>query len=266
MTGIRTSRSSTTSRTACGAIWRMTRSSRTSSIGTAGQTFFRCACLWLLDLCTILWRILIHPCLSSDASLSPNDAMKGTNKRLNGHEVCDCYRKSPSSRPGNIENRYYHHSASGVSVAFLQWFNEVVGWSGHDLAWLNATTKSTASPTHPNQDPLQATDLFPQPGGGRPPFTSTQTGCRAGECNGTVPLPVGGTNVSAPPPHTWAHDVYGLLEHIVPQLQPDYLFFNSGLWGRLPGPYDMERLAQAANAAVQGSGGRAIFRTTTPKA
>lgn len=190
---------------------------------------------------------------------------QGTNERLNGHEVCDCHRESPSSRPGNIENRYYHHPASGVSVAFFQWFNEVVGWSGHDLAWLNVTTKSTSMPRS-SQEPLEAGDLFSAAGDEGRPFIPTQTGCRAGECNGTVPLPVGGGDMPELPPHTWSHDLYGLFEEVVPQLQPDYLLFNSGHWGRLPGPYDAERLAQAAKTAVQGSGGRAIFRTTTPKA
>lgn len=204
---------------------------------------------------------------------------QGTNARLNGHEICDCHRESPPSRPGNIENRYYHHPASGVSVTFLQWFNDAVGYSGHDLQWLNVTLpKKDKKRRAPPETPLDAAHLFSAQNGAEDrAFTPTQTGCRAGECNGTVPLAANDGNTATDknasavahpplPPHTWSHDVYGLFERVVPQLQPDYLLFNRGHWGRLPGPYDLERLAEAVQAAVQPSGGRAIFRTTTPKA
>ena len=46
-------------------------------------------------------------------------------------------------------------------------------------------------------------------------------------------------------------------------VQPDVLIFNHGIWGRLPGDYDLLRLTEAAQEAVRASGGRVIFKTTT---
>lgn len=137
-----------------------------------------------------------------------------------------------------------------------------MGYSGHDLAWLNVTTTKGGASA-----PLDASRLFQQQPTTAEATPITQTGCRAGKCTGTAPLlAVNASASSSPPPNTWAYNIYGLFEHHVPQLRPDYLLFNRGHWGRLPGPYDMERLAAAVTAAVRGSGGRAIFRTTTPKA
>lgn len=59
------------------------------------------------------------------------------------------------------------------------------------------------------------------------------------------------------------YDVYGLFTNVVPLLNPDVLVFNSGHWGRLPGAYDLEQLAQSAIEAVRVSNGRVVYKTTT---
>jgi len=47
--------------------------------------------------------------------------LSGTSSRLNGHEVCDCYRDQ-LKKEAMVENRYYHHPGSDVRVSFILWY------------------------------------------------------------------------------------------------------------------------------------------------
>ncbi len=184
---------------------------------------------------------MIHSSFFLPLFPSPPHHVQGTNARFNGREVCDCYREEPAGRKGNIENRYYYNEEVDVWVSFFQWFNADTGHLGHDLAWLNVALP----PSRRRRAAGLRGGKNKQQQAGRP---RGQTGCAPGACD---------------MPSHWAHDVYGLFEHVIPQLHPDVLMFNSGHWGRLPGAYDLDRLTQAAKAAVRTSGGRVIYKTTT---
>lgn len=204
---------------------------------------------------------------------------QGTNARFNGREICDCYREEPAERRGNIENRYYHNEVLDVWVTFFQWFNPACGHQGHNLTWLNVSVpppRLDRAPKRYGQTPdvdewrnlyregrhfQEKTSM--RSDASAMPLTSTlhlleekeassipsrQRGCEPGACDQE--------------PH-WVYDVYGLFTNVVPLLNPDVLVFNSGHWGRLPGAYDLERLAQSAIEAVRVSNGRVVYKTTT---
>lgn len=195
--------------------------------------------------------------------------MQGTNARFNGREVCDCFRKDPASDRGNIENRYYYNEEINIRVTFFQWFGLETGHLGHNMTWLNASVPTPLKAEkvgsddsltgHEKEEYWQQEQQQPQEEKGalETPITPAdatvnrkehQMGCLPGECN--------------QPPH-WTYDIYGFLRKVVPLVQPDVLIFNHGIWGRLPGEYDLVQLSQAAQEAVRKSRGRVIYKTTT---
>ena len=139
-----------------------------------------------------------------------------------------------------------------MRVSFFQWFIPGTGHLGHNMTWLNASMPTLRSDNSKDEEEGKRRKRQLQQGAPGPQ-TSTrnaghQTGCLPGKCD--------------QPPH-WDHDIYGLFTRIVPLVQPDVLIFNHGIWGRLPGDYDLLRLTEAAQEAVRASGGRVIYKTTT---
>ena len=184
--------------------------------------------------------------------------MQGTNARFNGREICDCLREEPTTARGNIENRYYYNEETDVQVSFFQWFIPGTGHLGHNMTWLNASVpvprsgNSFEDEEEGKRRRRQAQQKAPESQAltrnATHALAGYQTGCLPGECD--------------QPPH-WDHDIYGLFTHVVPLVQPDVLIFNHGIWGRLPGEYDLLQLTEAAQEAVRASGGRVIYKTTT---
>ena len=63
--------------------------------------------------------------------------MAGTNERLQGHEICDCFRDT-SKHPFVLENRYFYHPGKNVRVSFV-FLGPLDNYHHHDLGFLNAT-------------------------------------------------------------------------------------------------------------------------------
>eukprot|EP00953_Heterococcus_sp_UTEX-ZZ885_P029671 15733-Heterococcus_DN1.PRE.1 len=132
-----------------------------------------------------------------------------TNKRLNGHEMCDCYRaetpkQAPLSKQQNgkavkpiiikqppmIENRYYYNPDTQVRITYIQWFGSL-GVTLHTSMW-----EAAVNPDYV----LQPSEL-----------------CAPGKCSAAA-APV--MTVTA----------LGFADLVLPSLQPDWVMWNCGLW------------------------------------
>lgn len=117
---------------------------------------------------------------------------EGTNGRLRGNEICDCYRSQEFSPEDVIENRFYENKALKLRVSYIQLFFPERGSKGHDLLWLSGASRNNESGI-------------------------SQKGCKPGYCDAKT-FPV-----------HWELPVVELLEEFVgPVLKADILVFNSG--------------------------------------
>lgn len=114
-----------------------------------------------------------------------------TNRRLNGHEICDCYRNETFNPAEIIENRYYIHG--DVKVSYLQLFGP------GQILMHNTTMMNISSCSY---------------------STCVQSFCQPGECFTSL-LPVDNMGSILHP---------GTLSKMVASVAPSQVFLNAGLW------------------------------------
>jgi hypothetical protein len=165
---------------------------------------------------------------------------RGTNARLFGHEVCDCYRRDDTGGPnfaGAAENRYWHMPALGLRVSFVSFMGTAHTPAFHALDWLNVTCNAGRSPgAH---------------------VLCAQAGCEPGACHEPVAAPF------APWPEAMLEGVLAQLAALAPV---DALFVNQGLFGN-PGNLTAQGtaalVAPLLRARARGQVRRLYWKTTT---
>jgi hypothetical protein len=119
---------------------------------------------------------------------------EGTSALMNGHEYCDCWRRSSSL---NVENRYFRLSSQNISITYLS------------LARVSADSPASL---------MEGGERSASHGHWRDGWTGSDIGeitCKPGQCTKKLP-------------YKWVDvDIFD----IISDLNPTHLFVNCGLWG-----------------------------------
>lgn len=165
----------------------------------------------------------------------------GSNARMGGLEICDCYRPKGDHGPGGVENRYFFDPVHNIRVTFIAFLN------------------SHAMRHHP-LDEMGVTCNGPLNTPWTPSFKACpQKGCEAGKC--------------VPPGPERPELVYGAPYEAITkwsqELAPLHaLFVNSGLWGDFSKyPESVAALLKAGREVRDAGLVKHIFwkTTTTPQ-
>jgi hypothetical protein len=163
-----------------------------------------------------------------------NDYYAGTNRRMGGHEVCDCFRDTadPNWIEKNYENRFWF-GPSGVRVSFLEMFGDKPLY-GHDGVQLGIECwEHAAKASH------------------TPDFSNcTQTYCSPGEC-------------SMPADYRFT-DVHAALRMLCNTLQPDLVILNSHYWTNWNDAAHATKLMRSFRHACNNQKTKFVWKTTTP--
>mmetsp|Transcript_14446 Transcript_14446/g.21449 ORF Transcript_14446/g.21449 Transcript_14446/m.21449 type:complete len:361 (+) Transcript_14446:45-1127(+) len=129
-----------------------------------------------------------------------------TNHRLNGNEVCDCFRVKMNETEIINENRYYHNPLTNVRITYLQWFGSV-GMGYHpDILKLAQSRDS---------------------------FEIALTICHPGTCDPRDPTFVK-TNPNA------------FIKNVIADLNPHFVVMNCGHWKRCGSQLEIKQTVAAA--------------------
>lgn len=166
-----------------------------------------------------------------------------TNSRLQGKEICDCFRNDSLSFETVVENRYYFDRRQNIRLSYIQIFKHDWGSKGHNITWLGDSTGGRLFPDNHSTESARNTNAYP-----------IQKGCTPGQCS-----------EKTHPVH-WHQSIIEVLEGHVASLEPDIVVFNTGFWDRLPGRFDIARLAAAGQFAIsKRKQSTVFFKTTTAK-
>ena len=131
----------------------------------------------------------------------------GTNSRLNGREICDCFRTEPWDPQNPMENRYYISADASIRVTFINWFH-LFASHGHDLDALNEKCLADAFGEYQRSKQLQVNT------------TCEQKLCLPGACSGM----------------DWSGNPFESIPIMAGKLQPSIMLVNSGIWQGFPRP------------------------------
>ena len=166
----------------------------------------------------------------------------GTNRRLNGKEICDCHRE-PLKIPTAIENRYYYDGHRKLWVSYLKVFGLRNPFVHH--------TRYSALNVPCITGELEAF----RRGKSMTSATCPQKGCGPGSCNRLPGIAYSGA-------------VLKQVLRAIERLQPSDVIFNVGFWGATKTTPGLINNLLKFGQGVRGvpSVRRLYFKTTTPMA
>ena len=184
---------------------------------------------------------LVHDTWKANDDSLPNENEKSfqswtqfyqiTNQRMNGHEICDCYRKSTLDfLDSTMENRYFHHG--DVKVSYRMVFGDQSNIRMHDTELLNVSSCGGSG--------------------------CCQGLCPPGKCSPSI-SPVSDFGTILQP---------GAFQSLAESHPASDIFFNAGLWWVREGQNGFEDhgqllLEEARRFREAGSTARLHWKTTT---
>jgi len=170
---------------------------------------------------------------------------EGTNNRLRGWEICDCFRDESNTWSSGSEHRYFNDPERAIRITYLQMFG-LHNSPFNNLAWLNVdcmNEKFSAALSVGSDCSLRRNNIS---------NVCAQTGCLPGKCNAPAIASI------LPPFHT----VSELISSILPV---DMLIINSGFWSidKLDRDVTENNLMPTLRRLKNLTGASVVWKTTT---